>query len=524
MSEIDHSAFDAELTQSPRLRWWTRLIRLIEGKTTLIRSILFNVLVVLAMIVIVPVMLSELASDRVTITTISVPAALEEKGLNGTVIGNRLWDAWSKVTDEVKAAKETRDVLPSSQRIEFSIPDSGISFESLIHHVRAFFGRAETRISGELTCVADPCTIENSALRLRIIDKEIHVIDLPPPGNGDINLWFRKAVAEALMFIDPVRGILALRSESETRTIAELRRLAREGHPDAAWALTVAAQLTTDRKEYDKARALADEALRLDKHFVDALITRAAAELGAGDVEEARKSIAEALRLSPRNAQAYKWRGEIAAHAGDHKAAAADLARAVSLQPQDIDLQFRLGMLQRDIGDPVAAAMTFDGMLEIDPNSIIAHQALSLMAIEKGDIAGLVSHKMEIARLAPKDADALAQLGNAQMLAKQFDTARASFESAVQLAPAQPTYRLGLGDAALAQQDGSGALAAFKDVQRLDPLDRRILFRLGRAFMMLGQTEQAHAAFRSYIEAFPQEPDAIIAHALIGENSAESGN
>lgn len=514
-SEASADAVVADAGDDDRPGWLARLIRRIEGKTTLVRSILFNVLVMVAIVVLIPVIVSELASDRVTITSISVPAALEEKGLTGTVVANRLWDAWSQVTDELKIAKETRDILPSSQRIEFSIPDSGISFESLIHHVRAFFGRAELRISGELVCAAEPCSLATSALRLRVIEKSITVIDLPPPGDGDVNAWFRKAISEALLVIDPVRGILALRSESEERAISELRRLARTGHEDSIWALTFAAQLMINGKDYAAARRLAGEALAIDASFSDALVTRAAAELGDGAIDEARATIGKALAYSPRNAQALKWRAEIAARTGDTEAAAADLVRAAGLEPDNADYLFRLGMLYTQAGDAAAASAAFRQALEIDAESVSALRALALEALLAGDGDALIARQGAIVKITPDDADAHAQLASAYAMEGRHAEALASYEQAIRLAPGVAAHRTGLGRVALAAGDGRQALAAFTEARRLALDDGRIWYDIGRAQNLIGNEDDARIAFETFLAAHPDTPEAALARAML---------
>ena len=516
MAQADESsATDDAAGDDDRPGWLARLIRRIEGKTTLVRSILFNLLVMVAILVLIPVIISELASDRVTITSISVPAALEEKGLNGTVVANRLWDAWSQVTDELKIAKETRDILPSSQRIEFSIPDSGISFESLIHHVRAFFGRAELRISGELVCVAEPCSLATSALRLRVIDKSIEVIDLPPPGDGDVNAWFRKAISEALLVIDPVRGILALRSESEERAIAELRRLARTGHEDSIWALTFAAQLMINSKDYATARRLAGEALAIDASFSDALVTRAAAELGDGAIDEARATIGKALAYTPRNALALKWRAEIAAQTGDTKAAVADLIRAAGLEPDNADYLFRLGMLHSQTGDAAAASAAFQQALEIDAESVSALRALALQALMAGDSDEFVRRQGAIVKIAPDDAYAHAQLASAYAMNNRHADALASYEQAIRLAPRVAAHRVGLGRIALAVDDGNRALAAFNEARHLAPADQTIWYDIGRAEDLIGNKDAARVAFETFLAAHPDTLEATFVRAML---------
>ncbi len=114
-----------------------------------VRSLTLNTAFLIAFVTIVPLAVVEMFRDRVTTEPISVPPGLAEAGYISGVVANRLWDAIQQVYDEAKSAKERVSVLPSTRRVEFVLPDSGISFDSLICHARNFFSAYET--PGSLT-------------------------------------------------------------------------------------------------------------------------------------------------------------------------------------------------------------------------------------------------------------------------------------------------------------------------------------------------------------------------------------
>ena len=114
-----------------------------------VRGLTLNTAFLIAFVPIVPLVVVEMFRDRVTTEPISVPPGLAEAGHTSGVVANRLWNAIQQVYNEAKSAKERVSVLPSTRRVECALPDTGISFDSLICHVRNFFSAYEA--PGSLT-------------------------------------------------------------------------------------------------------------------------------------------------------------------------------------------------------------------------------------------------------------------------------------------------------------------------------------------------------------------------------------
>ncbi|MBI5240206.1 MAG: tetratricopeptide repeat protein [Elusimicrobia bacterium] len=139
--------------------------------------------------------------------------------------------------------------------------------------------------------------------------------------------------------------------------------------------------------------------------------------------------------------------------------------------------RFGRGEARYETGRFAEALPDLEGALEGDPGNaralflrgrILLHQAY--MADEPSPDA--VRLLTEYAALKPEDPEGLIALGRAQLLARRFEAARASFGLAARLAPSDPRPRLGSGRAFRAQRrwvaareelDSAEALAKSRD-------------------------------------------------------------
>jgi tetratricopeptide (TPR) repeat protein len=94
--------------------------------------------------------------------------------------------------------------------------------------------------------------------------------------------------------------------------------------PDFASALSNRGFAFVALKEYDKATADLDAAIRL--------VPKLRAELGKGDVAAARADTEEAIRLDPKYAGGYEARGEVRENLGDVRGALDDFEQALVLK------------------------------------------------------------------------------------------------------------------------------------------------------------------------------------------------
>lgn len=174
-----------------------------------IRTLVVNVAILIVLLIVAPVVIGQFWRNQVLIEPIAVPAALQRTGLTPEVAAAGLWDGLKEVEAEADSAKASVTAIPDSQQVDFSIPDAGLSIDSLIYYVREFFNAYETRISGELRCASAACLPGQVTLRLRIVDDGLEVIDLPPQGNLTEDQYFRQAAGRVMGALDPFTAIAA---------------------------------------------------------------------------------------------------------------------------------------------------------------------------------------------------------------------------------------------------------------------------------------------------------------------------
>lgn len=154
----------------------------IEALSSTIRTMFINVGFFAAMLLLIPAVASQFSTDAVVIEPIAVPEALAKRGITPEVAANRLWDGLQDFARTASVARSTIVAIPDSQRVEFSLPDTGISIDSVAKQVRQFFGLYETHIAGEIICETSDCVPSGQRLRLRVIRATTEIIDLPPIG------------------------------------------------------------------------------------------------------------------------------------------------------------------------------------------------------------------------------------------------------------------------------------------------------------------------------------------------------
>jgi len=160
-------------------------------------------------------------------------------------------------------------------------------------------------------------------------------------------------------------------------------------------ALVAEARFTQVTGDPDRALDLADQAVRENRAFADALVVRASirSELSARraipDEKRLRDALADcddAVGSEPNNAEAYRVRAEIRLILGDYDLAVRDLAEMESIAPDEpqtyIDKALVLG------GDPIPGRSTeairgaIDRALHLDPKNTTARFRRALLTLE----------------------------------------------------------------------------------------------------------------------------------------------
>lgn len=487
----------------------------LETASGYLRNLIINFAFLAAFVAIVPLVVVEMVRDRVTIEPIGVPEEVAALGLSSDVAANRLWDALQEVYAAANSDKERLAVLPASRRVEFAFPDSGISFESLIYHVRRFFGFHDTRIAGELVCPQSPCTRETLQLRLRVIREGMELIELPPLGTQAERLYFMTGAAEVLRHLDPFTAAAYLLTTDPEHALASLRKIVKSNHKDAKWALNLIGLAQEKQGRSAQAEESFKAALAIDPEHLPPLVNLARLQSETGRPAAAITTASKAIAINPGYARAYLVRGLAQAALNRPEAALADFHKAADAEPDSAWPQWRIGYFLFNRGDNAGAKAAYQAALETDPDFHEARIGLASVALETGDTRELLLQYREMARTKPGDASAIADVAGALALDHQYAQAIETYREALRLKPGVADWLGKLGQLLRDAGDHAGAVAVLKEALAAGPDLADPWFDLGETYRRMGSKAEAKAAFETFIGKAPDSPFAVLARSYL---------
>jgi tetratricopeptide (TPR) repeat protein len=432
----------------------------LDTGATLLRKIILNVVFVLAATLFIAVMIGQFLYDQVVIEPIAVPKALIQEGLTPEVAASRLWDGLRDAQLRARTSKASLSAIPDSQRIQFALPDVGLSLDSIVRQTRQFLNLHQTRIGGEIICNTDACAPGDMQLRLRVLKGTNEVIDLPPMDGSDQRSYFTNAAVQVLTVLDPFVAISAIADAQPVRATALARRLVRQHHADAKWAHNLIGNLESNAEDYHRAASEYRAALALDPNFLIAKINLARALRQSGALDASEEAYDTLLASHPDNAQVMEGIAEL-----------------------------RLGQIEEARGRHDEALAWYAQALEIDPSYALAVEPVFIHRASTGDLVGAEALMGAAARYQPLDADA------------------------------QALHAAALGF--LGRQ--SEALDAFDRALAITPNDFDLLYQSARTLQDLGRMPEAIERFTRAIAASPYDPSARFGrgatYAMTGQNA-----
>lgn len=144
----------------------------------------------------------------------------------------------------------------------------------------------------------------------------------------------------------------------------------------------------------DTTAALADveKALSINKNNVNAYVIRADVAINRGkDFEKALADMDEAIRLQPQFAGFFVNRAFLRYKLDDYFGAMADFDYAIQLDPLSLPALFNRGMLRAEVHDNNKAIADFSEVLKLDPNNYKAMFNRALLLSEIGDYKNAVA-------------------------------------------------------------------------------------------------------------------------------------
>ncbi len=499
----------------------------VEEFSTALRTMFINIGFFAATLLLIPALAVQVTRNAVVIEPIAVPAALAARGITPEVAANRLWDGLQDFAQSASAARKTVAAIPDSQLVEFSLPDAGISIDSVFTQIRQFFGMFDTRIGGEFLCATKECRPEGLRLRLRVVRSGSDIVDLPEMGTMSEQAYYREAAAGIFAVIDPYVAIAAQAESAPLRAATLARQLIAENTSDAKWAHNLVGDIERREGRPDRAIAAYEAALAIDEHFHTARAGLARAYIDAGDREAALSTLADLEMRDPDNTLAPPILAEIAIAAGDSESAIGHYRTAAEREPLNPEPLTRAGDLALKLGDTKRGIGLLNEALSIDPAHGEAMTLLAYAHIAAGDLTAAEATYRQWLDFEPENVDAIASLGNIQVAFGRNSEALATFDRALRLRPGDPEIGLMRAGALFALGRYREAIEALEPISAALPDDPLVFMLLGKAQKIEGRQSDAIAAFRRVLEIDPEgsgAPAAREALAALGvAETAESG-
>jgi tetratricopeptide (TPR) repeat protein len=190
--------------------------------------------------------------------------------------------------------------------------------------------------------------------------------------------------------------------------------------------------LYNHKRDYDRALADFDQAIRLNPADVPAYVDRGIAYSAKGDHERAAADFDQAIRLDPKHAVAYANRGTLYLEMGDYDRAIPDLDRAIQLDPNRANYLNEGCWVHAVANRDLATARTYcDSALRLAPNDVPTLNSRGLVDLQQQRWADYDA----AARARPGKADDLYGRGIAALRLGRTAEGQADLAAALKLDP-----------------------------------------------------------------------------------------
>lgn len=493
----------------------------VDAGLSTLRTMIVNIGFFIAMLLLIPTMGAQIVRNPIVIEPIAVPDALVERGMTASVAANRIWDGLQDFSRDAAIARQSFVAVPDSQLVEFALPGSGLSINSILRQLRQFFGSQETRIAGEIICQTSDCALEGQRLRLRVVAGTVTIIDMPPVGSTPTPAYFREAAAGIYDVLDPLIAAGARAVSDPEGAKARALRLATTPGPDARWAHVLLGDIALTEGAADDAKTHYLAALAEDPAFLEARLGLVRSAIALGDFADAASGLSQLPLDNDKAATVMRLQSDLAAAQGQLDLARSWARRAADADPLLSDPLVHLGQLALQAHDPEAARAAFEEALAIDPGNSGALESLGTMERAAGDLAAAEALVRDWTDYAPSDPAAFRALVAVRLERGDDEGAASAYQDLAELTPLNP-------DEAMARAEILRKLHRYAEagdtiiglVETEVPLPAAV-FMLARLHDEAGRGEKALPLYQQYLSLGEDLPETATATAAVARLSKQ---
>jgi tetratricopeptide (TPR) repeat protein len=259
-----------------------------------------------------------------------------------------------------------------------------------------------------------------------------------------------------------------------------------------------------DRKEYDKAIADLNDAIRL-RPTADAYYLRGKSYTFTKEREKAIADLTEALRLDARLPYANFRRATAYFDMGDFDKAIADYTIAIRINPQDAaDAYYNRGVAYARKGQDEEAIADYNEVLRTKVNDADTLYLRANAYARRGNTTAALSDYSRAIQGDSKNGFAWYRRGMVFLDTKEWDKSIADFTEALRLDASRfPDAYFLRGNAYLQRGLIDQAIADYTEAVRIDPKDATAYYNRGLAYSRKGIADKAQADRRKALELDP---------------------
>lgn len=147
---------------------------------------------------------------------------------------------------------------------------------------------------------------------------------------------------------------------------------------------------------------------------------------------------------------------------------------------------------------------TLQALLQKDPSNFQARRELSIMLANNGFNEEALSNLQYLLKYFPEDAELLYNIGILQEKLKDFQSAKISYEKAIEIMP-QDDFYYNLGEVLVTLEEWDSAINAFNSVLQNDSNDGNCYFNIGLCYLNKKETNKAIDFFQRAVELNPKD-------------------
>lgn len=277
---------------------------------------------------------------------------------------------------------------------------------------------------------------------------------------------------------DPLAGVRAACANAESEAEARIEAcgtLIASGtlsEADRAAALAHRGSALYEAGDAEGANADFRAALAVDEANTDAMLGRALVLVDSGQLDAAEPLAQRLIEAGAHLSQAHLIVGDIALRRGDIGAATEAFDRAIEADARNAEAFAQRARTKIGNEDPVGALADYDAAIRINPQLSPAYAGRCWVRVlqEDGDLAAARRDADEAASLDPRNVQGQLCRGLLQLRAEEWDSARDSYNAALEVEPGNPQALFGRG---VARRRG-GDRAGTEDMNLARDFDRHV--------------------------------------------------